>query len=62
MCKEMFIAAHEELIEEYLAEHPDADWSEAYEATADAAGDRYSDKFADMIDTARLRAKEGRYG
>lgn len=60
MGKEMFIAAHEQLIEEYLNEHPDADWGEAYEKTGDLAGERMRDNFADMIDTARLRAKEGR--
>lgn len=58
MSKELFMAAHEQLVEEYLADHPDADWSEAYEKTADAAGDRYRDNVADMIDMARLRAKE----
>lgn len=60
MSKELFMAAHEELVEQYLLDHPDADWNEAYEKTADGAHDRMRDKFADMIDTARLRAKEGR--
>ena len=55
--KELFIAAHEELVEEYLINHPDADWSEAYEATADDIDSRYRDKFADMIDAATDRAK-----
>lgn len=55
--KELFIAAHEELIEEYLETHPDADWSEAYEKTGDAAQGRYTDKFADMVDEARALAK-----
>lgn len=58
--KELFIAAHEELIEQYLLDHPNADWGEAYEKTSDGAYDRYRDKFADMADGARLRAKEGR--
>ena len=57
--KELFMAAHEELIEEYLEAHPDADWSTAYERTGDAAGSRYRDKFADMVDEARMRRKEG---
>jgi hypothetical protein len=60
MDKDLFIAAHEEAIEEYLNRHPDASEAEAYDKTADAAYDRYRDKFADMIDGARLRAKEGR--
>lgn len=41
MSKELFIAAHEQLIEEYLERHPDATDAEAYEATADKADDRY---------------------
>ena len=57
MSKEIFMAAHEELVEEYLIEHPDAEWDEAYEATADAAGDACREKFADMIDAARMRKK-----
>lgn len=55
--KELFIAAHEELIEAYLEKHPDADWSEAYEKTSDAAYDRYKDKFADLLDAAKDRKK-----
>lgn len=60
MSKELFIAAHEQLIEQYMNDHPDADWTEAYDKTADATYDRYRDNFADMIDRARLRSKEGR--
>lgn len=62
MSKEWFIAAHEELIAEYLEEHPDADEDEAYEATADKAGDVYADKLADygdyLHDVARDRRME----
>lgn len=57
MDKDMFIAAHEELIEQYLNDHPDATDHEAYEKTADAVYDRYRDKWADVIDAARDRAK-----
>lgn len=60
MDKDLFIAAHEEEIERYLERNPNADWRDAYDKTADAAYDRYRDKFADMIDAARMRAKEGR--
>lgn len=56
--KELFIAAHEELIEEYLLDHPDATESEAYEKTADAAYNRYVQKYADMVDAALERHKE----
>jgi hypothetical protein len=55
--KELYMAAHEELIGEYLEAHPDATEAEAYHKTADAAYDRYVDKYAGMIDAARDRAK-----
>ena len=58
--KELFINAHEELIEQYLLDHHESDWSEAYDKTSDAAYDRYREKFADMIDDARMRDKERR--
>lgn len=61
MSKEIYIAAHEELTEQYLQTHQDADWNEAYEKCADGAYDRYRDKFADMVDGARQRAKDERY-
>lgn len=58
--KELFIEAHEELIEEYLEKHPEATEAEAYDKTADAACSRMSDKYANMIDRARDLRKEGR--
>lgn len=57
--KELFIQAHEELIAEYLEEHPEATEAEAYEATADAASERMRDKYADMVDSARQMQKDG---
>lgn len=60
MSREHFMAAHEELIEEYLEQHPGATEQQAYEATADAAYDRMRDKLADMADHARMLAKEGK--
>lgn len=59
MSKELYMAAHEELMERYLEEHPDADWSEAYERTADGAYDRMRDNLAAKADYLRMRAKEG---
>jgi hypothetical protein len=56
--KEVFIAAHEELVEEYLNEHSEANWHMAYEATAGAANEHYRDKFADLVDGAKQRAKD----
>ena len=58
--KELYIAAHEELIEEYLEAHPEATDSEAYEATADAAYERMQDKIAAEIDYLRDLRKEGK--
>lgn len=58
--KELFIEAHEELIEEYLEKHPEATEAEAYDKTADAACARLADKYANMIDWARDLKKEGR--
>ena len=60
MTKELYIAAHEELIEEFLCNHPDADYWEAYDKCAGPANDRYVDKLADMADTMRQRAKDER--
>jgi hypothetical protein len=58
MDKEVFIEAHEELIEEYLEAHPEASYDLAYEITAHRANDRYMDKWAAQIDYARMIAKE----
>jgi len=60
MSKELFIAAHEQLIEEYLDKHPNASEHEAYEKTADHAHGRMSDNLADRIDYYRMLKKEGR--
>lgn len=60
MSKEMFMDAHEQLIEEYLERHPDADWNEAYERTADLAHGRMRENLADRADHYRLLKKEGR--
>ena len=57
--KELFIEAHEALIEEYLELHPNASWDEAYEACADGAYDRMRDNLADKADFLRMKEKEG---
>lgn len=59
MSKELYIAAHEALIEEYMDEHGTDDWQEAYEATADGAYDTMRDIMADKADAMRQRQKEG---
>lgn len=58
MSKELFIAAHEELIEQYMEAHPDAGWSEAYDKTSDAAYGRMQEKLADMADAAHEQTKD----
>ena len=57
MSKELFIQAHEELIERYLERHPNATEAEAYDKTADAAYGHMTDKIADMADAMRDSAK-----
>lgn len=57
MSKELWIRAHEQLVDEYLEAHPEADWTEAYEATTGMVDARVTDKIANMIDEARDRAK-----
>jgi ABC-type proline/glycine betaine transport system substrate-binding protein len=60
--KELYIAAHEQLIGAYLEEHPDATEDEAYDKTADRAYELMTEMYADMIDAAKSRAKdEGRW-
>ena len=58
MSKEMFIAAHETLISEYLEDHPEATEAEAYDKTADRAYDRMRDNLADIGDRAKQRMKD----
>lgn len=59
MTKELFIAAHEELIEEYMEEFPSCTWSEAYEITSERAYERMREKMADIADQAKDRRKYG---
>lgn len=58
MSKEQYMAAHEQLIAEYLDLHPDATDSEAYEKTADAAYDLMRERIADVADYQRMMMKE----
>ena len=57
MSKELWIAAHEQLIEEYMDAHPHASYQEASDATADFAQDRVIDRIAAMADSLKERAK-----
>ena len=56
MSKELYMSAHEELIEEEM-ERTGCDWSTAYEKMADRAWDRMTDRLADMADHYRDIAK-----
>lgn len=58
MSKELYMAAHEQLIEEAMERDPTLTWDRTYDMLADAAYDRMRDMYADRIDAARLRAKE----
>jgi len=60
MSKELYIACHEALIEEYLNENSldDSHWHEAYEATADKAYARMQDMLADRADNIRKYGRD----
>ena len=58
MSKELYMAAHEQLVEEYMEEHSTCSLSEAYEATVDAAHERMCDNLAARADAERTRRKE----
>lgn len=57
MSKELYIAAHERLVEEEM-DRTGCDWSTAYERTADRAYDAMRDDLADRADYYRMIAKE----
>jgi len=56
--KAYFIAKHDELIEEYLEENPDATDDEAADATAEQANDQTSEMLAEYGDWQRQQNKE----
>jgi hypothetical protein len=56
--KELYMDAHEQLVDEYLEAHPNATWAQAYDRTADAAYDRMTDNLADAADHYRDMMKE----
>jgi hypothetical protein len=58
MSKEAYMAAHEQLVEEYLEAHPNATWQQAYDRTADGAWDRSRDNLADAADHYRDMMKD----
>ena len=60
MSKELYIACHEALIEEYLEKNSldDDHWHDAYEATAVKAYDRMRDLLADRADAIRKYGRD----
>ena len=56
--KELYMAAHEELIEELMERRPDLTWDQAYEMTGDAAYDHMREKLFDAADQMRKRQRE----
>jgi len=50
MSKELWIQAHDELVEEYMEENPSVTWTDAYNLCAEHASERMSDNLADLAD------------
>tara|TARA_Y100001933_G_scaffold90783_2_gene91771 strand:- start:1911 stop:2096 length:186 start_codon:yes stop_codon:yes gene_type:complete len=59
MAKAHFIAAHEELVGEYLDQNPNVTEAQAYERTADKAHARMVANLADRVDHLRQLRKDG---
>ena len=57
MSKEMWIAAFDQLVEEYQMEHPEATDDEAYAWAEKHTDAKYADNVGALIDQARDRAK-----
>jgi hypothetical protein len=56
--KDLYLNALDAMIDEYIDQNPDADWSEAYDACADGAYDRARADLFDAADHFRKQAKE----
>ena len=56
--KDLYIAAHEELIEAYMDTHPRATEAQAYDACADRAYNHMVDRLADRADYERKARRE----
>jgi len=57
MSKEMYIAAHEQMIKEFMEENPEATEDEAYVKTADAAYGRMVNNMSAQADAYADREK-----
>ena len=60
MSKDIWIAEFDRLLGEL--EEAGLSEAEAYEAAGKLTDERYRDRLADMIDQARMEAKEKKYG
>ncbi len=58
MSKELWIQAHDELVEEYMEQYPSASWTEAYDKCAEHASERMGDNLADLGDQLRKQMQE----
>ena len=56
MSSDLWEIAHEQLIERYMEENPDATWEQAYQVTADYVDDHQADMLSKMADYAADRA------
>jgi len=54
----MFLQAHYELMQEWKADHPNADMDEAYQATRFEVYNHYRKEWAALLDDATDKAKE----
>lgn len=59
MSKELYIDALEELVADYMDEHPDADEDAVRDRMSETAYDRMRDNLADRADYYRQLRKEG---
>lgn len=59
MSKDLWLKAHEQLIDEAMELDPTLDWTQAYTLTAAGAFDRARDMMANMADEAKERRKYG---
>lgn len=60
MSKELWVQAHDELVEEYMEDNPSVSWTEAYNRCAAYASERMGDNLADQIDQLNDERKEMR--
>jgi len=58
MSKDIWEAAHEQLIQEYLDQNPDASWGGAAAKTEHLAEGRAQDNMAHAAEAARMRAED----